>query len=232
MNTSTNELTETPTTEPRWQASTQPHIEMLSTRFRTPGSTQMLRPVQAASLIEAHLAQGLFGPQCMGSGVTLSSLLIPLVMVGSQHTVILVPAALRKKMLQEVELLRNYWVLPQALFVSIHSFESLAHGDPLVGYRPDLIVVPDCSKLKNTDTKTTKRVAEYMEQNPSTKFVAFTLDVYNFDDYQHIIQWCLKDKTPVRLEGESRADYRLRLLQTRGVVGHGAPFRRSSVAPA
>lgn len=205
-------------TEPRWQASTQPHIETLSTRIRIPGSTQVLRPVQAASVLEAYLTQGLFGPQSIGSGVTLSALLLTLVM-DAKNPMLLLPAALREQTRKEIEYKRKDWLFPAHVFVL--SYEELTRRgeNPLGLYQPDLIVTIDSHKLKNTDSKTTKRVAEYMEQKPSTKFGAFTPDVNNFDEYLHVIQWCLKDKTPIRAEGESRADYRSRLLQTRGIVG-------------
>lgn len=207
------------TTPRNWceDASRHNYVELMSEHFRSAGSMATLHPVQAASLVEMGRVGGLFGPQSMGSGSHLTSILSVMVS-GSQRPLMILPANLLAKMQRAIQVWRQDWFVPLNLHVV--SFETLGHAShskDLEDMRPDLVVVPDCYKLKNEDSKATQIVAEYMEQNPSTKFVAFSGT--DFDEYLHVIRWCLKDRMPVRAEGESRGSYRLRLLQTSGIVG-------------
>lgn len=214
--------------EPRdWgeDAKTPDYTELMSKHFQAQGSTAMLRPVQAASLVEMGRYGGLFGPQSVGSGVVLTSIL-SVIVSRANRPLMLVPATLQAKLRQDMQAWRKDWLIPHN--VQIVSFEMLAHAShskDLDMAKPDIIVVPYCLKLKSKDSKATQIVAEYMAQNPSTKFVAFSGNIDTFDEYLHVIQWCLKDKMPLRAEGESRKSYRARLLQTPGIVGDYLPIR-------
>ena len=194
------------------------YVQKLSSHLRT-SVTSVLRPVQAASIFEMARNGGLFGPQAMDAGVSLSAVLSILV-AGGQRPVMLVPAKLIEKLRLDLNAWRTSWHIPvNFCVISFEQLTSTKQNYRLEDALPDIIVVPDCSRLKDTDSKATQLVAEYMKERPETKFAAFTTDVVTFDDYLHVIRWCLKDKTPVRAEGESRSDYRSRLLQTSGIVG-------------
>lgn len=200
-------------------AETHNYVQVLSDAFRMPGVISVLRPVQAASLVEMAHNGGLFGPQAMGAGVFLSAVLSVLVAEG-RRPVMLVPANLQEKLRRDLNAWRMSWHIP--VNISVISFEELTSAKQnyrLEYAQPDLIVTPDCSRLKNLNSKATQLVAEYMKEKPETKFVAFTTNVDAFDDYMHVLRWCLKDKTPVQAEGESRSNFRARLLQTSGIVG-------------
>jgi len=206
------------------------YVQKLSKYFREAGSTATLRTVQAASLVEMWHNGGLFGPQSMGSGVVLTSIL-SVIASRADRPLVLVPASLQAKLRQDMQSWRKDWLIPYN--VQILSFEMLAHtshSKDLDRCKPDLIVVPYCLKLKNKDSKATQIVAEYMERNPSTKFVAFS-GTADFDEYLHVIKWCLKDKMPIRAEGESRKAYRARLLQTSGIVGGMPTSEEENTAP-
>lgn len=212
-------MTETKLRSWEKDAETREYVQILSNHLRRPGCAQVLRPVQAASLFEMAHNGGLFGPQAMGAGVFLSAVLSVLVAEG-RRPVMLVPANLKEKLRQDLRTWSTSWYIP--VMIQLISFEELTSAKQnyrLVDLRPDLIVAPDCSRLKNLNSKATQLVAEYMKEKPETKFVAFTTNVDAFDDYLHVIRWCLKDKTPIQAEGENRSDFRARLLQTSGIVG-------------
>ena len=72
------------------------NVTDLTSIFRKKGGTMQLRPIQSATLIDAHMANGFLGPIGVGWGKTLISLLLPEAM-DSERTVLLVPPPLRDR---------------------------------------------------------------------------------------------------------------------------------------
>ena len=185
----------------RWDvdAETRNYVQLMSEHFRTAGSTGLLRPVQAASLVEMAQNGGLFGPQRVGAGKTLTSLLGFLVL-GAKRPVLLLPANLLEKTRRDIETLRKTWHIP--VNVTTISYEMLghaAHSQDLDHAHPDAIIADECHKLKSTEAAVTARVKRYMQKNPQTKFVALsgTMIRNSMEEYYHLIRWCLKERAPV-----------------------------------
>ena len=192
----------------RWDkdAEERNYVELMSAHFRTPGSTGLLRSVQAASLVEMFHNGGLFGPQRVGAGKTLTSLLGFLVL-GAQKPVLLLPANLLEKTRRDIQTLRTTWHIPAN--VTTISYEMLghaAHAQDLELACPDAIIADEVHKLKSTDAAVTARVKRYMQKKPQTKFVALsgTMIRNSMEEYFHLLRWCLKERAPVPFDLETQ----------------------------
>lgn len=66
-------------------------------------------------------------------------------------------------------------------------------------YAPDLIISDESQKLANFRAAVTRRVARWMRQHPTTKFVALsgTITKHSLHNYHHIISWCLPKIMPL-----------------------------------
>jgi hypothetical protein len=185
----------------RWDvdAEERNYVKLMSEHFRRPGSNVELRPVQAASLVEMAQNGGLFGPQRVGAGKTLTSLLGFLVL-RAQRPVLLLPANLLEKTRRDIQTLSKNWHIP--VNVKTISYEMLGHPGHSLDLEhdtPDVIIADECHKLKSTDAAVTARVKRYMQKNPRTKFVALsgTMLRNSMEEYFHLIRWCLKERAPV-----------------------------------
>lgn len=185
----------------RWDvdAESRNYVQLMSAHFRTPGSNETLRAVQAASLVEMAHNGGLFGPQRVGAGKTLTSLLGFLVL-RAQRPVLLLPANLIEKTNRDIEMLRKTWHIPgNVARISYEMLGHAAHSQDLEIASPDVIIADECHKMKSADAAVTARVKRYMQKNPQTKFVALsgTMIRNSMEEYYHLIRWCLKERAPV-----------------------------------
>lgn len=161
--------------------------------LKRPEGTMRLRPVQAYALYDLARMKGLFSPVRVGGGKTLISLLAPYV-VESVRPLLLIPAALMDKTSRDFQSLISHWLIPK--HQKVISYEMLSRkeqADFLYKYKPDLIVSDEAHKLKNPMAAVTRRVTRYMEDNPSTMFVALsgTMTKRSIKDYAHLTRWCL-----------------------------------------
>lgn len=192
----------------RWDvdAESRNYVKLMSAHFQVPGSTATLRPVQAASLVEMGQYGGLFGPQRVGAGKTLTSLLGFLVLK-AQRPVLLLPANLIEKTNRDIETLRKLWHVPgNVQRISYEILGHAQHSQDLEIAKPDVIIADECHKLKSTDAAVTARVKRYMQKNPQTKFVALsgTMIRNSMEEYFHLIRWCLKERAPVPFDLEQQ----------------------------
>lgn len=197
----------------RWEewCEAQNYVEIMTARFRKPGSgsTDKLRPVQAASLVEAYKVGGLFGPQRVGAGKTLTSLLCALVM-NARTPVLLLPAMLLEKTRRDMADLSTRWLIPAT--IKMMSYESLGrkeHKNDLDEYHPDLIIADEAHRLKSSTAGVTKRVKRYMGMYPDTKFVALSGTILrkSLDEYVHLMHWCLKRGAPIPFDLKARQQW-------------------------
>src|SRR5262245_41067284 len=77
----------------RWEDQAPLYYEKVSAYLRSPGGQQMLRAIQAATLVEMSDNKGLLAPISVGGGKTLISLLAFLVLE-SRRPLLLLPAKL------------------------------------------------------------------------------------------------------------------------------------------
>jgi len=185
--------------------------ELLTRELKTPGGTMKLRPVQAVALYEAMECGGLFGPQRVGAGKTLLTLLLPLVLE-AKRPLLLLPASLVSKTWNERKVLAEHWRLPTNLQIESYESLSLVHSAKKLEYiRPDLIIADEAHFLKGRRAGRTRRVVRYMDSYPDTKFAAVsgTIMKSSIRDFAHLLRWALKKNAPIPAtddEVESWAD--------------------------
>lgn len=86
------------------------------------------------------------------------------------------------------------------LFIMAWSQLSLDDTDMMIeNISPELIIADEAHNLSNKSSSRYKRVNRWMVQNPETEFIALsgTMGKKSIMDYYHIIQWCLKENTPL-----------------------------------
>jgi hypothetical protein len=122
-------------------------------------------------------------------------------MAEAQRPILLIPAKLKAKTLLDFKELQKVW---DGCPPAIQTYEWLGRRQAsawLASHRPDLIIADEAHRLKNVRAAVTRRVGRYMQQCPRTKFVALsgTMTERSIMDFAHILEWCLKDGSPVPL---------------------------------
>jgi hypothetical protein len=201
----------------RWEELAPNYVEKVSSYLRAPGGTQMLRPVQAAALVEAHDCHGMFGSIRVGGGKTAISLLTFTVM-GAKRPLLLVPAKLKDKTLREMQALRKNWLVPG--YVRVVSYELLGREQSatlLDDWNPDVIVMDECHKCRNRAAAVTRRVGRYIESHEDVRVVAMsgTITKRSIKDYAHIVEWCLRDLTPAPRDFQTIVEWGMALDEQR-----------------
>lgn len=195
----------------------------LTSILRRPAGRQTLLPIQSLALLEIGLYGGLFGIIRVGDGKTLISLLAPIV-ARSTRPLLLIRANLREK--TRLDSLRYAVDWRVAKYIRIESYSQLGRRQSaqlLIHYRPDLIISDECHHLRNLkNAACARRVARYMREFPSTKFVGMSGTIVNdsIENYAHLARWALKDNAPIpKPSGE--------LMQWSDVLDYQVnPFRR------
>lgn len=168
-------------------------VELMTGLLRKPGGTQRLRRVQAVALYEVGQLGGVAGPITVGGGKTLISLLAPVV-AESERPLLVLPAKFVDKTLREWRAYAEHWDIPE--FIQIRSCEWLGRvqaAEFLERFLPDLIVVDEVHKFKNTGAACTRRMRRFMAAHPETKHVDMsgTFTNRSLHEYAHILKWSL-----------------------------------------
>lgn len=190
--------------------------------LKTPTGQMTLRPIQAVGLFELAEVGGLFGPQRVGAGKTLLALLAPTVLQRvakkGYRPLLLVPASLVEKTERDRRVLAEHWdIVP---FIKVMSYEWLGRvqaADALMEYQPDLLILDECHRLKNTHASVTRRIKRFFHECSSIKnpkplphCAAFsgTVTKRSLMDYAHILRWCLPpDRQPLPLHFQDLMDW-------------------------
>lgn len=193
-----------------WTAEESEHFATRLTEIlKTPQGRMRLRPVQAISLFEMAQIGGVFGPQRCGAGKTLLSLLAPSVMQRTKNKgwrpLLVVPAGLIEKTERERRELAEHWQIVQ--FLKIMSYEWLGRpqaAEALQQYQPDLIILDECHKVRNTKSAVCRRLRRFFQEHSRLDKVlagdcdpiaciamSGTVTKRSLFDYSHIIRWCL-----------------------------------------
>jgi len=205
----------------RWEDIPPEVVADVSNGLKKRWGTMSLKPIQVAALCDLHDFGGMLGPIRVGGGKTLVSLLAAEVSP-AERPILLIPAKLREKTLRESKKLSEHFRFPPCATeltratreksILVVSYETLGRtkGAALLAeYNPGLIIADECHKLKNTRPAVTRRVSRYMNENPSTVFVAMsgTIMKRSLRDYAHIAEWCLGDLSPLPLHWGTLQDW-------------------------
>jgi hypothetical protein len=160
-----------------------------------------LWPTQSAALLEAERGNGLFGPMGVGAGKTLVTLLLPDVL-GSEKTVLLVPAALKNQLVtRDMEAYGRHFNLPldRITVVAYTELSDAKHADMLERIAPDLIVADECHSLARASAARTKRFIRFMKASPGTRFCGLsgTVTRRSLRDFAHLAELALRAGSPV-----------------------------------
>lgn len=167
--------------------------------FKRPHGSMVLWPMQAASLAEAHDARGLVLSAGVGTGKTLSSVLLPVVLE-SRRPILFVPAQLRDKTRYDIPRLNKHWRLHDDLQVFSYDDLSRESGlELLQKISPDLIVADEAHRLAYPNAARTRRFLRYFGENPDTLFVCMsgTISRRSIMDYWHLVKLALKGAAPL-----------------------------------
>lgn len=199
-----------------WEQEGKALAEELTQLLRRPGGEQKLRPIQAYLLRELGVYGGCIGIVRVGGGKSLPTFLAPYV-VQAYRPLLIVPGALVDKTERHMRQDARHWEIPN--FIRVESYEKLGHpdnGDMLYKYRPDLLMLDEGSRCKNTGAVVTSRIGYYAKdcrrgyykaQHPTEnriekipldvklKFMVLsgTLTVRSILDYWHILRWVIPD---------------------------------------
>lgn len=173
----------------------------LTDKYRRPGGTMRLRPVQSAIIHEAARANGLLGCAAAGSGKTLASLLVGAEM-GAKKIVLLVPPQLRAQLLSvDIPRLNQHFFLPldRLRIVAYSELSNARTHDILDQIKPDVIVADEAHSLKLRQAARTKRFNRYFREHPECRFVGLsgTITRKSLVDYQHLSELALKKNSPL-----------------------------------
>lgn len=161
----------------------------LSRALRKPGSSFVLRPLQAAMLAEAATGRGLFGMVGVGQGKSTVAPLIPLVAPCARPLLLVPPAMKRDLETSVIPEMRKHFALPPLAIISYNELSTAKATDLLDRLQPDLIICDEAHALKRREAARTKRFARYFRERPDTRLIALsgTMARRSVRDFWHLI---------------------------------------------
>lgn len=157
---------------------------ILTAAFRVSTSTRVLKPIQGWALAEAHTHGKLMGLLGAGAGKTDCTALLPNIFK-AKRTLILVPAALRQKTLDDFAMLRANWIFPACFAADEASM--VAPGDPVIRvlsyeslstvnyatfieeFDPELIIADEAHALQSMKSGRARRVFRFIKLSAKRK---------------------------------------------------------------
>jgi SpoVK/Ycf46/Vps4 family AAA+-type ATPase len=190
-----------------WRERAGPYSARLSALLKTEAGTQQLRLAQCAGLLECPVRGGLFMNGRVGIGKTLTAALLGTVLRAAR-VLFLCPGGIKKETHAHFAKLGVNWqVAPETLLESYTTVSGMPRkGESLAqlfgGLGPQVIICDEADKLKNVGpggSALANQINDWMVAHPETIFVVLTgtCDVEGLLDYGHLLDWCLRDKSPV-----------------------------------
>jgi len=160
-----------------------------------------LRETQVDSLVRIKRARGGLIAAGVGHGKFLISALAPVVLESSR-ALLLVPAGLLEQTKMELDKWRGAFRIPCEPYLRVLSYSQLSTVSgrfALRDYQPDLIIADECHKIRRLESARTKRVIDYYQKNPSTRFVGLsgTMTARSLKDFNHLAELALRELSPL-----------------------------------
>jgi len=147
-----------------WEEMGEELAESLTPLLRkTSDCSQVLYPIQAIALHDLYLFGGVVGIIRVGGGKSLISFLAPYVMKAFRPLLI-IPGNLVEKTERHMRKDSFDWEIPS--FIRVETYETLGHpnhDNQLHEYKPDLIMLDEASRAKNTRAVCTKQIGYYLQ---------------------------------------------------------------------
>jgi len=194
-----------------WRAKAEPFVSRLSAMLATErgrAAAALLRLVQVACLLEARQLRGLFCNARVGAGKTLVAALLGALFPDSR-VLVLCPGGIKKETRGHFGKLAANWAIPQSRveLMSYHDVSNMPRlGKSLAqlfgGQGPSIIVCDEADKLKNVGpggSALANQINDWMVAHPETVFIVLTgtCDVEGLLDYGHLLDWALRDLSPL-----------------------------------
>jgi hypothetical protein len=203
-----------------WTALVEETQEPLSAALRC-GAEGQLRPIQAVGLREALECGGAFIMADVGVGKTLVSLVAGELM-GEERVLILVPSGVKAKTEDEFIEYRKTWKGVSGAHYKLFGYHDISRF-PKEGFSiqrlwnglgPTLIICDEADKLRRVDVSSgasglALQINDFLAANPSCKLIALTAtpDKTGVKDYAHILQWCLREGSPLPSDPDDIANW-------------------------
>ena len=170
----------------------------LTRRYRLPGSTRVLHPLQALAVAEAHDYDGAMVLLQVGEGKTDITFLLPTVLE-AKRPLLVVPAAAYRDTFAKFEELGKHWVTHPAFLggpgvARITKYSLISRRPELLEeYDPDVWIFDEAAALKNLRSGTTKRVRRALQKRPDSRVICLDASLVDrsFGEWWHLQQWCL-----------------------------------------
>jgi hypothetical protein len=190
-----------------WRDRAGPFVARLSALLRTATGTQELRLAQTGGLLELGTLRGLFMNGRVGIGKTLTAALAAR-MVKAERPLFLCPGGIKKETHAHFGKCGRDWQVPPQTVVMSYTAVSNMPGkgeslqDLFGGLGPDLIICDEADKLKNVGpggSALANQINAWMVAHPECMFVVLTgtCDVEGLLDYGHLLDWALREKSPL-----------------------------------
>lgn len=156
-----------------------------------------LRPLQAAMLVQAVRGDGLVALAGCGSGKTLTTLLLP-VILGAERPLLMLPAAMRAQNQSDQAEYAKHFKIQRVPVLSYEGISSPKQQAALEEMKPDLIICDEAHHLRNLKSARVRRLEKYLLQSGARLCaLSGTLVSRSLREYAHVMNWALRAWSPL-----------------------------------